>query len=65
MARTAKSWFREERQGWFVAVRGERRNLGSDKEEAHRRFHQLLAEKPKPTSVVRTSAAISVVELFG
>ncbi len=45
MARTPKPWYREDRQAYFVTVRGVRHNLGPDK--ADRRFHELMAQKPE------------------
>ncbi len=43
MARKSKPWFREERQQWFVQHKGKQIPLGPDKEEAHRRWHTLMA----------------------
>ena len=56
MARIPKPWFRDDRQTWFVTIRGERHNLGPDEQEAKRRFHQLMAEKPKPKPVPKLDA---------
>lgn len=46
MARPHKPWFRKSRNTWHVEIDGKQHNLGPDKDEAHRRFHQLLSEKP-------------------
>jgi hypothetical protein len=46
MARSPKPWYRDDRQAWFVTIRGERHNLGPDEQEAKREFHELMAEKP-------------------
>ena len=46
MARTPKPWWREDRQAWFVTIRGERHNLGSDKAAADREFHRLMSQPP-------------------
>lgn len=43
MARTPKTWFREGRRAHFVTIDGARHNLGSDKKEADRWFHELMA----------------------
>lgn len=48
MARTPKPWFREDRLAYFVTVNGTRHNLGPDKKEAFRRFHELLSAPPEP-----------------
>lgn len=52
MARAPKPWFREDRQAYFVTIRGTRHNLGPDKKEADRRFHELMArgDDPPPQS---------------
>jgi integrase len=63
MARTPKPWFREDRQAWFVTIRGERHNLGADKDEAHRLFHEMLgkkADEPKPVAAP-TSPLVAVL----
>lgn len=42
MARIPKPWFREDRQAYFVTIGGKRHNLGPDKKEANRLYHELL-----------------------
>lgn len=53
MARLPKPWFRADRHSYFVTIRGVRHDLGPDKDEADRLFHELMAAKPqvplKPT----------------
>jgi len=58
MARPRKPWFRKSRESWFVEIDGKQHNLGPDKEEAHRKFHELMAERPA------ASASGSVAELL-
>ena len=57
MARPQKPWYRKSRQSWFVEVAVKQHNLGPDKEEAHRRFHELMAAQP-------VAASGSVAELL-
>jgi integrase len=47
--RKSKPWFWSKRRAWFVTIDGKRTSLGSDKVEAFRRFHELMAgiERPK------------------
>lgn len=54
MARKPKIWWRQDRQAWFVTIRGKRHNLGSDKAVAEKLFHRLMAteEQPAPTLTV-------------
>jgi integrase len=44
--RTPKPWFWASRQSYYVTIRGGRHNLGPDKAEAERRFHELMARDP-------------------
>ncbi len=64
MARSPKPWWREDRRAWFVTIRGERHNLGSDKETAKREFHRLMAKRPDEAAAVTPSAGLSVAEVF-
>lgn len=65
MARTPKPWFREDRQAYFVTIAGTRHNLGPDKKEADRRFHELMAQVgDSPPSTPPASAILSVAEVF-
>ena len=63
MARTPKPWFREDRQAWFVTINGQRYNLGPDKEEATRLFHQMMAKKPEAKSVPAADG-LTVAEVY-
>jgi hypothetical protein len=63
MARIPKPWYREDRQAWFVTIRGERHNLGPDEQEATRRFHELMAQRPEPSPLPK-SDGLSVATLF-
>lgn len=65
MARTAKPWYREDRQSWFVTIDGKRHNLGPDEKEAKRKFHALMATPPQakcPAAI--SSAGFTVAEIF-
>jgi integrase len=59
-----KPWWREDRQAWFVTIRGERHNLGSDKETAEREFHRLMSKGPDEPRIERASTGLSVAEVF-
>jgi len=45
-----RPWYRKSRKCWFVCLHGKQHNLGPDKDEAHRKFHELLASQPKTAS---------------
>ena len=60
MARRPKPWYRKDRKAWFVTIDGVRHNLGPDKSQAQRKFHELML---KPETIVRGSVA-EVLERF-
>jgi hypothetical protein len=64
VARPPKPWFWEERNAYYVTVRGERHNLGPDKTEAERRVHTLMAERPKAPVPRATAAGLAAIERF-
>ncbi len=64
MARNAKPWWREDRNSWYVTIRGVRHRLGSDKADAYRKFHRLMSEEPgvaRPN--LPTSTGLTVAEV--
>ncbi len=63
MARVPKPWFREDRKTYCVTIRGKRHDLGPDKTEADRLFHELMARKPEALKPI-TAAGLSVAEVF-
>jgi integrase len=64
MARTAKPWYREDRQAWFVTINGQRHNLGTDEKEAKRKFHELMADTKPAAPVFGNLAVAEVFEKF-
>lgn len=69
MARTPKPWFREDRQAYFVTIGGVRHNLGPEKKEADRRFHELMsradaAPSQPPAPSPSGTAPLTVGEVF-
>ena len=63
MARLPKPWYRAERKAWFVTINGVQHNLGPDKKDAQRRFHQLMRE-PKSKRVSSLSLAAVIDEFL-
>lgn len=66
MARKPSPWYWEERGEWFVIIRRKRERLGPDKDEAERRFHELMAERPKqqPASKAAVLTVASLLDKF-
>jgi integrase len=60
MPRFPKPFFRADRQLWYVQLDGKQHNLGREKTEAFRRYHQLM-QAPKP---VASTLAAGVIEGF-
>ena len=62
MPRPNKPWFWAARGEWCVKINKVRHRLGPDKEEAFRRFHELMMERPsKP---IRAGAILEIAEAF-
>lgn len=51
---------------YFVTVRGARHNLGPDRKNAFRRFHELMAtnDNPAPPAATAPTASLTVAEVF-
>ena len=67
MARAPKPWFREDRQAYFVTISGTRHNLGPDKKEADRLFHELMARSAAPPTnnpPIKSATGLSVADVF-
>jgi hypothetical protein len=50
LARRPKPWFRKFGKTWLVTINGEPVNLGKDKEQAMKDFHELMARTQKQLS---------------
>jgi integrase len=53
-------FFRADRSLWYVQTEGKQHNLGRDRDEAFRRYHQLM-QAPKP---VESKLAVGVIDGF-
>ncbi len=52
--REPKPWYWKARREWYVTIKGIRRRLGPEKDEAMRQFHLLMAgEEPEPQPEVK------------
>lgn len=60
MARRPKPWYWKERKAWYVTINRIRHNLGTEKAQAYKAFHNLMT---KPETIVRGSVA-EVLEKF-
>ena len=60
MARAPKPWYRKERKAWFVTINGKRHNLGAEKKEAFKQFHQMMAS---PATIQQVSV-FSLMDAF-
>lgn len=61
MARRPKPWYWKERKSWYVTIRGERHNLGTDKGEAFDEFHKLMAS---PVQRLKADAVAALLDDF-
>ncbi len=66
MGRTPQPWYREADGHWYVNIRGQRYKLGTDKTDAHDKFHDLMANRhdltPKVAVVVLLDKFLDWVE---
>jgi integrase len=60
--RFPKPWFRPKRGIWYVTLDGQQISLGSDREEAFRRYHKLMDEG-RPKSVA-SDKLLAVIDTF-
>jgi site-specific recombinase XerD len=63
MARPPKPWFREQTGWWMVYLDGKPEKLSTDKDEAHRKFHAMMATRHEVPESPNASVA-DVVEAF-
>ena len=52
MARFSKPFFKKARGVWYVEIRRKQINLGPNREEAFRKYHELMAEAKETSSAV-------------
>ena len=62
MARPAKPWYWKVRKIWCVAHKGERVNLGSDRDEAHRQYHEIMAKPEQERYPAHQAAVIAILD---
>jgi integrase len=59
-----KPFFRPNRGLWYVQLRGKQHNLGSDKDAAFRRYHDLMNQPAEKPAVVKSDSVIVVIDAF-
>jgi integrase len=60
----SKPWFRSDRNAWFVCFEGKQINLGPDKTEAERHFHELMARQQPSVQSPSSPFVCSIIDLF-
>jgi hypothetical protein len=60
MSHYPKPFFRKSRQLWYVQLDGKQFNLGPDRQDAFKRYHELMA-KPERKRLPATAAPLVVV----
>jgi integrase len=64
MPKFPKPFFRTARRAWFVQVAGKQVNLGSDRDAAFRRYHELMG-RPKPVAArITADTVLPVLDAF-
>lgn len=62
MPRTPRPWWRKDKKCWSVYIDGKRHNLGKEREEAFRRFHELMASPRKWT--IASDSVLAIIDVF-
>jgi len=58
----AKPWYRKSRRAWFVTLDGQQIKLGTTKDEALRRYQDLMAKPEK--RVVASGSLLAIIDAF-
>ena len=61
MPRKPKPWLRKQTKCWYVTIGGRQHNLDSDKKEAEKLFHKLMAED---RIVIRRDSVVVIIDAF-
>ena len=64
MARRAVPWYRKSRKSWFVVLDGKQVNLGPDKTEAFRLFHEMQARPKSARPVVSSDDFVETIAVL-
>ena len=64
MARRAKPWYWKARKIWCVYHNGEKILLGSDREAAFRRYHEIMAKPAEKCYPIDRGVAASLLDDF-
>jgi integrase len=67
MPHFAKPFYREGRKRWCVQIDGKQINLGPDKDEAFRKYHEIMAargQEPKHAPLPTSLHAVTVIDLL-
>ncbi len=64
MPRPPSLWWRKSRNAWFTTIRGEQHNLGSDKAEATRAFHGLMASRSEAMPATSKLTVAKLADLW-
>ncbi|TWT34806.1 tyrosine-type recombinase/integrase [Blastopirellula retiformator] len=59
MPRQPKPFFRKQTNSWYCSIAGRQISLGKDRESAHAKFHELMADREQVTAEVTTLYELS------
>lgn len=59
-----KPFFRPKKNRWYVQLDGKHVNLGSDRDEAFRLYHEVMANRKQPIPVVAPSSEPFLIEIL-
>jgi integrase len=62
-----KPFFRKPRRRWYVEIRGKQVNLGPDRDEAYRLYHEMMGDATKPITTpaaVQGKTIVALIDAF-
>lgn len=64
MPQYPKPFFRASRALWYVQLEGRQLNLGPDRDEAFRRYHELMARRREAPVPIRGESVVAILDAF-
>ena len=58
-----KPFFKKARRVWYVEIDRKQLNLGPDRDEAYRRYHELMA-KPQRRAIISADSLLAIMDAF-
>ncbi len=64
MPRRAKPWYWKARKIWCAYIDGEKTNLGTTRDDAYRRFHEIMSKPEEVRHPIPEGCVVGVLDDF-